>query len=95
MGKNYGAMVSFDNAIKWAEGIKPVTPEEIKEHSRVLARLRYERDMSVPVKPKTYKGRYTTYSCGNCGHGITEIGDNFCANCGRAIKWDSTRCLTK
>ena len=95
MSGNYGPMTSFNDAIGWVENIRPKTTSEIDMHGRVLARLQYERDQSVPVRPKAAKGRYTTYSCGNCGHGITEIGDNFCSNCGKAIKWDSPRCLTK
>ena len=95
MSKINGAMVSFDYAVRWVEEITPESPAAAELQDRVVNRLRYERDQSVPVRPKVYKGRYRTYSCGNCGHGITEIGDNFCANCGRAIKWDSPRCLTE
>ena len=95
MSENYGPMVSFGEAIGWVEHIEPTNPEAEEKQDRVVARLRYERDQSIPVRPKVTKGRYTTYSCGNCGHGITEIGDNFCSNCGRAIKWDSPRCLTE
>lgn len=44
-----------------------------------------------PVEPKkiphsiTYPG--STYICGNCKIIILEPDDNYCSNCGRAVKW--------
>ena len=96
MSKEYGMMDSFDNIIAWVEKLD-VSDVDYKE--RVLARMRYERDKAIPVKPRYVKGlygkKYDTYYCGNCGHGISEIGDNYCRNCGTSIGWDSPRCLTK
>lgn len=96
MSENYGPMVSFEYAIRWVEeDAEPRSKAAGDLKDRVVARLRYERDQRIPVKPKALKGRYTTYTCGNCGFGITEIGHNFCPNCGRAIGWGSPRCLTE
>lgn len=81
MGKTYGQMTSFDNAIRWAQSM-PDSAD--KQHS--INRMRYERDKSIPVRPKAYKGRYwTTWNCGNCGSGLTEAHWKYCPACGFAI----------
>lgn len=36
------------------------------------------------VEPKQYEG--TSY-CGNCGDPINKL-DNYCHECGRAVKWE-------
>lgn len=87
-------MISYEDAIAWVES-QETTDEDRKR--RVLNRMRYERDQNIPVKPKYHKGKSISdwYTCGNCGHGIREVTDNFCSNCGYEIKWDNPRCLTK
>jgi len=91
MSKNYGMMMSYKDAISWVESL----PDDGKK-SQVLNRMRYEKDKSDPVKPKFFKGKYVRdwYVCGNCGGRKVDVNDNFCPNCGFAIGWDSTRCLT-
>ena len=37
-----------------------------------------------PVKPERYEG---TCYCGNCGDPINML-DNYCHECGRAVKWE-------
>ena len=46
----------------------------------------YEVRKSVPVPVKVTKLRYTTYDCGQCGHGVRP-GDAYCSQCGRKIGW--------
>ena len=62
---------------------------------RVINRLEYHRNQADGVKPRYHHGDSIKYyyTCGNCGFRVT-IGDNYCPNCGYAIKWDSCRCLT-
>ena len=92
MSQHYGTMVSFNEAIEYVL----CTPDSEKRE-RVLNRMRYERDKAIPVKPKFHKGQYgkqyDNYTCGNCGHLVTII-NNYCPNCGFAIGWATTRCLT-
>lgn len=90
---SYPAMISMDDAIKWAE-----RQPESTIRDAALSRLRYELDKTRPVKPKFHKGQYgkqyDNYTCGQCGHLIAII-NNFCPNCGYAIGWDTVRCLTE
>ena len=85
MPKSYGQMISFNQAITWAEGQPDST---VKEYA--LRRLRYERDRSVPVEPTYHKGiygrKYDHYTCGHCGAGISEAHWKYCPNCGFAVK---------
>lgn len=87
MSKSYGMMVGFDDAIKWVERLH-VPDEDVEMKDRTLARLRYERDQNVPVKPKRHKGIHILdyYTCGNCGAGI-QVQNKYCPNCGFTIDW--------
>lgn len=49
-------------------------------YSDALALLKAQE----PVEPKQYEG--TSY-CGNCGDPINKL-DNYCHECGRAVKWE-------
>lgn len=84
MSKDYEMMISFDEAIKWAERQPDSTVKEC-----TLARMRYECDKSKPVPPKFHKGKYghkyDNWSCGNCGAGVPEAHWKYCPNCGFAI----------
>ena len=90
----YGAMVGCETAIMWIENLKGVD-EHIQE--RVLNRVRYEFEKDIPVPVKYMKGKYgrkyDTWSCGHCGHGISETqarAGRFCGQCGYRIKeWKS------
>ena len=96
MSKSYGTMVGCKAAITWVTNLKNID-ENTRE--RLLARMNYEFDKDIPVKPKFHKGKYgkqyDNYTCGNCGstlfNGVTS---NYCSNCGFAIGWDNPRCLT-
>lgn len=61
----------------------------------IINRMEYHRNQAEGMKPKYHPGMVLKdyYTCRNCGH-HAEISDNFCRNCGYAIKWDSCRCLT-
>lgn len=95
-----------DTACTSKERCIEILTEEIEDHlpvekhedyERAVNRVLYEFRKTDEVKPKFHKGAHTKdwYTCGNCCHTISSIGDNFCPNCGYKIKWDSTRCLTK
>lgn len=83
-------------AVEFLEMLPDNIPDEIKDddfcddYERMLNRVRYEVRRSVPVAPKVIKpisGRYmTTYSCGQCGHGV-QIHEKHCHDCGRMISW--------
>lgn len=95
MSKNYGTMIGCNDAIIW---VKNLTGVDNAIRDRVLARMAYEFDKSIPVKPTLHKGiyghKYDTYSCGNCGAGINEAFYQYCPNCGFAIakeKWQEKK----
>ena len=95
MSESYGQMVSYPNAIKWVEEHAPDGPEK----GCVLARMRYQCDMAVPVKPRFSKGKYgkkyDDWVCGNCGQWGMTVTYNYCPNCGFRIGWDEPRCLMR
>ncbi len=80
----YGRMIGFDQAIKWAEGQPDSTVKEF-----ALNRMRYERDKARPVPPVFHKGvygkKYDSWTCGNCGSGVSEAWWEWCPRCGFAI----------
>lgn len=82
MSRHYGMMVGFSDAIKW---IGENTKNSVMK-DRVMARLSYELEQNLPVKPTKYKTRYfDEYKCGNCGRGSLEHDWEYCPNCGFAI----------
>ena len=87
-----GRCVSGMDAIEFFERLDDVLDEDIKteafcdEFTWALNRFRAEVRKSIPIEPKTMKGRFTSYSCGQCGHGL-DASDKFCSDCGRRIKW--------
>ena len=86
MNRDYGTMIGCNSSITWVQNLQGVN-DSIKE--RVLARMAYEFDKSIPVKPKFHKGLYSSshsyYICGNCGTSIQEAHWHFCPNCGFRI----------
>lgn len=53
--------------------------------------LKAQEPVEVKIEQDTYpdetpKG-FALYYCGNCGDDIAD-GQKFCANCGRAVKWE-------
>ncbi len=86
MSKNHGPMVGCNTAITWIENLKGV---DAVIQERVIARMRYEFDKDVPVKPRFHKGvcgrKNDYYTCGNCGAGISRL-DDYCSRCGFAIE---------
>ena len=80
----YGRMIGFDQAITWAEGQPDSTVKEF-----ALNRMRYERDKAKPVPPVFHKGvygkKYDSWTCGNCGSGVSEAWWEWCPRCGFAI----------
>lgn len=68
----------------------------IPQANLIISRLEYHRAQAEGVKPKYYRGdspMHSYYTCRNCG-AMVKINDNYCANCGYRILWDSCRCLT-
>lgn len=80
----YGRMIGFDQVITWAEGQPDSTVKEF-----ALNRMRYERDKAKPVPPIFHKGlygkKYDSWTCGNCGSGVSEAWWKWCPRCGFAI----------
>lgn len=80
------------DAIKFMEGLADMFDEDVRtedfcdEFEYALNRFRYEVRKSVAVPVKITKLRFTTYSCGQCGHGVRP-GDVYCSQCGRKIQW--------
>lgn len=90
MSKDYGMMIGCADALMWVSNLKDVN-DGIRE--RVLHRMEYEFDKSIPVKRVFHKGKYghkyDTYSCGNCGAGLPEACWSYCPSCGFAIAKDT------
>lgn len=81
---DYGMMMGFTSAIEWVEKNAP----DQDGKPEVLARMRYERDKSIPVRPSIYKSKSwkTSEFCGRCGNAV-EVHYKYCHNCGFAIDW--------
>lgn len=83
MSESYGEMIGAVDALKWLMSL----PEDITRN-RVIARFRYECDKGVPVprkyRPGVYGHKYDTWTCGNCGYGLSEPHYRYCPNCGFA-----------
>ena len=84
MKESYGMMVGPEDAVAWVEALD-VLDKHMQE--RVVHRMRYEFDKDIPVPVRAQGGRYRSYSCGNCGAGISEVHWTFCPNCGFRIDW--------
>lgn len=105
MKENYGLMMSENQSLELLEKIQTIIEEEqngefLVLFDRMRNRFKYLAQNAKPIKVKYHKGvhgyKYDYWTCGNCGCRITyDVGQNFCWNCGHALKWDSPRCLTK
>lgn len=94
---SYGLMMGGQDAVRCLEMYQDNFPEEIKteefcdEYERVLNRIRYEVDRSVPIAPKVLEAKVRSfgkfYSCGECGFSVREDFYKYCPKCGRAINW--------
>ena len=86
-----GRCMSGMDAIEFFERLDDVLDEDVKteqfcdELTWALNRLRVDVRQSIPIEPKKIKVRYTSYSCGQCGHGLS-VTDKYCPECGRSIK---------
>ena len=100
-----GRCTSTENAIKFFEMLPDSIPDEIKnddfcdEYEAALNRFRFCADRLEPIAPVYHKGvkgpMHDYYTCAACGTGLpSSIYPDYCPNCGRNVKWDSTRCLT-
>ena len=87
-----GRMVSGLDAIEFMEGLADMFDEDVRtedfcnEFEWALNRFRYEIRKSVPIPVRVLKARFTSYSCGQCGHEVN-VSNKFCCGCGRAIDW--------
>lgn len=90
-----GRCMSGTDAIEFMERLADLLDEEVRteefcnEFTYALNRFRYEIRKSIPVPARRQKGRFTSCSCGQCGH-VVVWGDKYCPECGRAIGWDVT-----
>lgn len=88
-----GRAVSGLDAIQFFEALPGVFPNEVKtaafcdEYEYALNRLRFEVRKSIPAAPEACKGKFTTYSCGQCGGVVSYGTDKYCSHCGRKIDW--------
>lgn len=89
MSKSYGVMVSMDDAIKFVKNLDfRDDPLQANIRDRVINRLEYERDKTIPVKPVKHIGgrRFEDcYTCGNCGGSLELPISSYCRNCGFRI----------
>lgn len=87
-----GRMVSGLDAIEFMESLPDMFDEDVRtkdfcdEFEWALNRFRYEIRKSIPIPVRAQKVRFTSYSCGQCGH-VAGPGDNYCRQCGRAMQW--------
>lgn len=82
-----GYTMSGIDAISAFERLAEFIPsEQRQDYERALNRLRHEVSHGGAIEPKSAKGRFTSYSCGKCGHGL-DPADKYCPACGKLIKW--------
>lgn len=87
-----GRCMSCTDAIEFFERLDDVLDDSVKteefcdEFTWALNRFRVEVRRSIQIEPKKIKARFTSYSCGQCGHGVA-VQNKFCPECGRRIKW--------
>ncbi len=88
-----GRCMGGEDAVRLFETVPDMIPEEARteefcdEYEYALNRLRVLVRQDIPVKPKVYKRRFTSYSCGQCGSGIDSSIEKYCCKCGRKIDW--------
>ena len=84
-------MDSYKNCIEW---LKNLDCSDMDYKERVINRMEYEHNKSILAPVRFRKGQYgkqyDSYSCGNCGGGVS-IPNKYCPNCGRAIDWEHQR----
>lgn len=86
-----GRCISGIDAIAFFESLPDSIPDEVKteefcrDYEYALNRLKCEVRKSIPIAPKTNQGKFTDYSCGQCGH-VLDPNDKYCPNCGRRRK---------
>lgn len=91
-----GRCISGLDAIEFLERIEGVIQEDAKteEFCRklrwVINRVRIEVRSGIPIPVRILKGRFTSYSCGQCGHGV-HAEDDYCSKCGRRIEWNTNK----
>lgn len=96
-----GRCTNPEKAVEFFEMLPSSIPDEIKEdefcedYEAALNTFRYAAQRLVAIRPKRHVvNRCKDYhTCSACGK-IVEVQDEFCAGCGRPLKWDSVRCLT-
>lgn len=86
MSKSYGIMMGYDKAIEWVEAME-VAEDQEQNKARVLARMRCERDKTIPVKANRQRSKSIgdIITCGNCGADLDFL-DEYCWKCGFRIK---------
>lgn len=67
----------------WEENEYTLDDDEI---NTVIYTLSKQVEMPVKVLKARSKNHNDFYHCGNCGHGINEVGFKYCPNCGQKIK---------
>ena len=88
-----GQCMSGEDSVRLFETVPEMIPEEARteefcdEYEYALNRLRYLVRQGVPTKPNVYQGRFTSFSCGQCGFAIDKATEKYCRNCGRKIDW--------
>lgn len=77
-------MIGCEKAIRW---IQALDVDDVDIQERVVNRMIYQFKKEQGIVAKPHKGKYINdfYTCGNCGHKISEPYWKYCPNCGYAI----------
>lgn len=76
-------MIDREKVIKEFEKICGYTlrPHEFQVLNDVLALLK-EQEAVIPIERNQF------YYCGACHYALMSRNQNYCSNCGQAVKWD-------
>ena len=83
-------MIGCTDAINW---VARQIVDDADVQDCVVNRMIYQFEKEEGSKAKYHKGkygsRYDSYTCGNCGHTISEAYWKYCPNCGYRILKDT------
>ena len=88
-----GRCMSGLDAIEFFENLGDMIDEEVRteefcqEMTEAINRLRFEVRKSIPCPVNAHNGKFTNYTCGQCGSVTKPDIYKFCPQCGRKIQW--------
>lgn len=88
-----GRAIGGEDAVRFFESLPDMLDDAVKtdkfctKYEYALNRIRFLVRNDIPIAPKKYKGKFTSYSCGRCGSGLSIEAGRFCPSCGQRSRW--------